>query len=749
MGHLIIAEKMSAAIRIASSLSDGKVTRVKYGTTSLLKFKRENIDYSVLSLRGHIIEIDFPNSYSNWRIDKLKEMADVKPVEQVKFKGLDSALAKMNQESELVIIATDFDREGEAIGVETLRLMGRDNDVKRARFSALTRSELLESFNHLVEVDYNLAESAEARQIIDLIWGATLTRFFSIETKRLGRDFVSVGRVQSPTLSLLATRELEIRNFLPENYYELGIFIKNAKFLFSGNPIKEKNEADSLLIRLKRLKKALIMEISENERRIYRPAPFSTTEFLKEANKMGISVERAMAIAEALYQHGKISYPRTDNTVYPRTINLKAVLTQLEDSYLRKEIEALKSESRLIPSRGRVETTDHPPIYPTSPMKKNELKGDYFKIYDLIARRFLATLAENAEVVDKEYTALADDLLFSYTASKVKITGWMSYYPFVYYQEREDPSLGKGEEYELSNPFLDEKTTLPPPRYSQGSLIEKMEKEKLGTKSTRHDIIQKLYDRGFIEGNPIRVKALGMAMAETLLLNSVSIAKPEMTAKLEEEMDAIANGTKSKEEVVEDSRVMLKGLLDDLIGKSGGIREKFNQTFNEERVIGKCPKCGSNLVIETGRNYRYIKCEGPAKDFFYFLPKSGKIELTEGKCPECGLFLIKVIRKGQKPELRCVDPKCKYNSAKEVFGKCPSDGGTLVLRRSGKGMKFIGCSNYPTCKVTLSLPQKAEVFPTGKTCDVDGFPIAKFKFGSREVELCLNPKCPSRRGTGD
>lgn len=744
MGSLIIAEKANVALRISTALSEGKVDRVKMGAANVFRFQRKGNEFTVLPLRGHIIELDFPKEYSNWRLDNLKELTYVRPVETVKYKGLDNVLKRLNEDNSEVIVATDYDREGELIGVETLRLMEREGDIKRARFSALTKHDLLQSFDNLVEVDYNLAGSAEARGIIDLMWGATLTRFFSVTTKRLGNEFLSVGRVQSPTLTILVERERAIRDFIPEKYYELSITVNEVKFNYIGNPIGTSEDAEGLLNDLRKGDSANVKERDEKERKIYRPVPFSTTEFLRDANRMGISVERAMAIAETLYQHGKISYPRTDNTVYPRTLSVKSVLADLSDSYLGAEVKNLSRTSRLIPSRGRVETTDHPPIYPTAALKKNELKGDYFKVYDLVARRFLATVAENADILDTEYRIESQGISFVYTASKAINRGWMDYYPIVYYQEKKDPELAVDTNVKFSDPKVEEKETKPPPRYSQGSMLEKMEKELLGTKSTRHEIIQKLYDRKFIEGNPIRVRPLGMAMGESLLLNSVSVAKPDMTARLEKEMDQIANGSKKKEEVVDDSRVLLSGLLEDLIGKSSKISDKFYETLNSERVVGECPKCGSSLIIDYSHNSRYLKCTGPSNDFFQFLPKTGKIEITDEKCPTCGLFLIKVIRKGERPETRCVDNRCSYNVSRELFGKCPSDGGNLVLRRSKKSARFIGCSNYPNCTVTLSIPQKAEVTPTEMVCEIDNFPIAIFRYGKEGIEQCLNPKCSSR-----
>ncbi|MGC8645125.1 MAG: DNA topoisomerase I [Thermoplasmata archaeon] len=747
MVNLIVAEKSNVALRIAYALAGEKVERVKAGPTTLFRFRRGDEEFSVLSLRGHVVELDFPVKFSDWKIENLKEMVYAIPEEKVKVKGIESVFSRLTKEARMIIVATDYDREGELIGVETLRVMSWNGVTKRARFSALTKQDLVNSFNNLVEVDYNLASSAETREIVDLLWGAVLTRFFSIVTKRLGNEFISVGRVQSPTLTMLVQREMEIREFVPQSYYEVSVLINNAKFSYEGNPIKSREEANQILERISRSEVAIVKDKLAKERKIYRPVPFSTTEFLREANKLGVSVERAMEIAESLYQHGMISYPRTDNTVYPRTLNIQNVLSELEGSYLRPEITRLREESRLIPSRGKVETTDHPPIYPTAGIKKTEMKGDYFKIYDLIARRFISTLAENAEILDTEYRVTIDGLDFVYTASKAMKPGWMQYYNLVYYQEKDDPALIVGEKTRFSNAATEEKRTSPPPRYTQGSLVEKMEKEMLGTKSTRHEIIQKLYDRGFIEGNPIRVKPLGMAMGESLLLNSIAVAKPDMTAQLEREMDLIANGEKKKEEVVEDSRKLLLSLLHQLLENSENIKRKFYDTLNKEKVVGKCPRCGSDLIIDSTRNARFIKCVGPAADFFQFVPKTGKIEITDQKCPVCGLFLIRVIRKGEPPELRCVDNKCAYNTDREILGKCPADGGNLVIRRNRKAQRFVGCSNYPRCTVTLPLPYRAQITPTGEYCSIDNFPIAIFSYGKREVKQCINPKCPSRSGS--
>jgi Topoisomerase IA len=719
---LIIAEKASSAIRIASSLSESGFKRTKVGSINILKYANGENEYYVLPLSGHIIELDFPDKFNDWNIETLKQMVYEEPVKKLKIKNFDAILNKLVSDVDLVIVATDYDREGELIGVETINLINKKIVVKRARFSALTKQELQQSFSNLHDVDYNLAAAAESREIIDLVWGAILTRFFSIETKRLGKNFISVGRVQSPTLAILADKELEIRNFQPEKYYELSLDVNGFKFSYKGNPLKTVDEVEEIVQNIKN-KEAVLERITTREKIIPRPIPFNTTEFLKEANYIGIGVERAMTIAEALYQNGKISYPRTDNTVYPRTLSMRTILENLKNSHLKNEIKKLETESRLIPSRGSVETSDHPPIYPVAPLEK--VGGDYFKIYDLILRRFLATIAENAKAEEKEFILKVGNYEFSYTSLVINDKGWMKYYPFHQPREKESPSFEKGDvinDYKIKK---EEKKTTPPPRYSQGSLVEKMESLNLGTKSTRHEIIKKLYDRDFIEGNPIYVKPLGMALVESLKLNKVEIVEPEMTARLEKDMDKVANGEKREEEVLNESRELLLRVVDELISRAGTIGKKFHETLQNEKIVGKCPKCGAPLIMESTKDKRYIKCIGEANDLFFFLPREGKITFTDERCPDCGLPLIKVYYKKRAPEVRCIDPKCKFNRDREELGKCPVDGGTLVLRTNKRGGRFVGCSNYPRCTFTASIPKMGRCFPLEKPAKLMVSPLLK------------------------
>src|SRR5919112_84972 len=278
-------------------------------------------------------------------------------------------------------------KEGKLIGVEALSLAFEANPklmdhVERARFSALTPGEVNRAFDNLVEVSRDLAEAGEARQDIDLIWGATLTRWVSRATKRYGPAFLSVGRVQSPTLVLIAERERERRAFVPVPYWELGGELKN------GEPFTVRHQTERFEVEARArsayeniAETARVEEVQQKSATRRPPAPFNTTSFLTAAANIGISPSRAARIAEDLYTDGYISYPRTDNTVYPRSLDLREVLdflTKVEGVGQHAKT-LLKQGGELSTTRGKKETTDHPPIYPTGHATKESMRDDQWR----------------------------------------------------------------------------------------------------------------------------------------------------------------------------------------------------------------------------------------------------------------------------------------------------------------------------------------------------------------------------------
>ena len=664
---LIICEKAMAALSIATILSDNRFKIQRINNIPIYFF--ENDESMVVGLRGHIISLDYPQRYAMWNRTKPRELIRVAPCKKENEKAIASNLKKLANDVDEVIVATDFDREGELIGVEAVNILREikpDIKVRRARFSSLTNEEVADAFENLSDVDYNLSKSAEARQIIDLAWGATLTRFISLASGQLGKEFLSVGRVQSPTLRLIVDREKEIKMFKPKPYWEIeGIFEKDKKH-FSAKHAEgrfwENEPAKKIFENVKSAKKAIVLDVTKTRKKEKPPAPFNTTAFLQAATSLGFSASDAMGIAENLYQGGLISYPRTDNTVYPKTLNLKNVLKKLSEMF--SEANEILSLKVLKPTKGKKLATDHPPIYPVS-TPKNSLSPEQHKIYELVVRRFFATLSPDAlsETLNIEFAVNNERFISS--GYRIIEQGWRKYYPYIKTKETLLPSLQKNETVNVIKIEMLKKETQPPKRYSQGSLIPFMEKLGLGTKSTRHEIIKKLYNRGYIQSKqPVPTKT-GFAVSEALESYAEPITKHDMTSTLEEEMNRIAEGKKSLDDVVKESQDMLENVMDVLEKNGEKIGEQIRTALREQNIVGVCPKCGENMIIiRSKRDKRFAGCISfPKCTNSYPLPQNGKIIPLNEKCEHCGAPTVKLITK-RGPMTFCINMECprKKNS---------------------------------------------------------------------------------------
>ncbi|MCW7079676.1 MAG: DNA topoisomerase I [Candidatus Methanospirare jalkutatii] len=650
--HCIITEKDTAARRIAAILSGGKAKLKKVGGINTYEFD----DKVVIGLRGHIFQFDFPEKYKNWsRIDPYELIyADLVTVPI--RKDVVKALEKIARRAERVTIATDYDREGELIGVEALSIVKRVNPavaVDRMRFSAITEKDIKESFASRTEIDFNLAAAAEAREIIDLIWGATLTRFFSLAAQRLGKDFLSVGRVQSPTLALLVDREREIATFVPQKYWEIHAHILSQRGKFEAkHPSKfsQRSEAEKALARIKSAS-AVIAEVREKERREKPPTPFDTTAFILSARRIGFSPKRAMDIAENLYLRGLISYHRTDNTVYPATIDLRGKVKMLTRiPALKPHAEEILRKKRLKPTEGKKKTTDHPPIHPvsvpSSPQAGGESGGsggsgaearlseEEWRIYELVARRFLATLSDDAVWKDTVVRISAGGEMLVARGKELKNAGFLAVYTYAKRAEQKIPPLREGETVRIEKVEIVEKETEPPKRISQASLVKKMEELGIGTKSTRHEIISKLYERKYLKGDPAKPTEKAIALIELLRKYAPVITKADMTRALEQEMEKISEGTRSKEEVVSASREMLVSVFKEMETHRTEIGEALKEAGRADENVGACPECSSRLIIRSSRRgKRFIRCEKyPECSFSLPLPAKGRILVTEEHC---------------------------------------------------------------------------------------------------------------------
>lgn len=669
---LVICEKNIAARRIAYILSGGKSKSTRLGKTPVYEFTKDGEIWKIVGLRGHIINLDFPESFNQWNKIPPSDLIDVEPCKKITEKGIAASLRTLVDKNPFLIVATDFDREGELIGVEVVDLLKEYNkninQIKRAKFSAITNYEIKTAFDKLVEVDYNLSSAGESRQVIDLIWGAVLTRFISLTSQRYGKEFLSIGRVQSPTLALLVDREKSIKNFEPKTYWKIIASLKKKETFeatHSEGQFWDEKQVQKIFNKVKNSKEATINKVDKKILKEYPPSPFSTTTFLESVTHLGVSATKAMSIAEELYMSGLISYPRTDNTVYPPSLNIKGILQKLSTSQFSKEALEVLNNGRDRPTRGKKQTTDHPPIHPVGAPAGRKLSFDQQKIYELICRRFLATLAKDAvsETVDVSLDISGED--FNSNGYRLIEPNWRAIYPYFKEKGKPLPELIEGEKIDITKIKLKEEQTKPPQRYTQGSLIGKMEELLLGTKSTRHEIINKLFYRKYITLSPLAPTPTAFAVIEALA--DYDVIKPIMTATLEKNMDLISEGKKTLEETVSESRKMLTSVMKTLETDKDKIRDSIKNAQREQNTIGKCPKCGKPMMVRTSKmNKRFVGCTGfPDCKNTYSLPQMGGIISIEKECEECSAPVIKVKSKGKRAWELCLNSECSAKKPKK------------------------------------------------------------------------------------
>jgi DNA topoisomerase I len=692
--RLIISEKANAAKKIAQFLAEGSVKDGKHRSVPHHTFTWKGEECVSVGLKGHVLNPEYPEEYSNWQKVEPSELIDAKILKAVSEKGVADAVKSLAKKADRVVIATDFDREGELIGVEALSLAFEANPklmdhVERARFSALTKGEVTRAFENLVEVSRELADAGAARQDIDLIWGATLTRWVSRATKRYGNAFLSVGRVQSPTLVLIAERERERRAFVPEPYWELEATLRNGggPFVVHHAHGRFKREAAAREAIANLTQTATVTEVKQKSATRPPPTPFNTTGFLTEAARLGIRPSRAARIAEDLYTDGYISYPRTDNTVYPRSLDLREILVYLKRvEGAGKYAEELLGAGNLSPTRGKRETTDHPPIYPTGRASRKALREDQWKIYQLVVRRFLATLSDPARTLRTTLRFVSGGEPLVTSGTVVTEEGWLGVYPYARRADEELPALSEGQVVEVVETEVLSKETQPPARYGQGRLIKLMEDLGLGTKATRPNIIQNLYDRGYVHDDPIVPTETGLAVAQALKHFASEIATHEMTAELEKSMDAISEGKISKDSVVDESRDVLRRVYEHLTRSEEEFADIVWNGIRGDEILGPCPNCGRDLVIRRNRKSgkRFAGCEGyPECRTTFPLPQRGDIIPLGTQCDACGSPEIKVIGK-RRPWVTCINMDCpkKGEQRKEEGGERPSREGAQELEKS-------------------------------------------------------------------
>ncbi|WP_418281266.1 DNA topoisomerase [Halorubrum sp. DTA98] len=733
--ELIITEKDNAARRIADILSGESATSERMNDVNVYKWGGKRC----IGLSGHVVGVDFPAEYNDWRDVEPVELIDAPVTKQPTQEGIVAALRRLARNASRIVIATDYDREGELIGKEAYELVREVNEdapIGRVRFSSITENEVREAFAEPDELDFDLAAAGEARQVIDLTWGAALTRFLSLSARQLGEDFISVGRVQGPTLKLIVDREREIQAFDPEDYWELsGELCKaggdpfEASYFYlndAGNEAErvwDGSVAETLTEALGAAAGATVDDVTRRTQTDEPPTPFNTTAFIRAAGSLGYSAQRAMSLAEDLYTAGYATYPRTDNTVYPDDLDPRELIEALGTAGTFSEDAAVLLErDEIEPTEGDEETTDHPPIHPTGELPSaSDLSDDEWKVYELIVRHFFATCAEpatwerlkvvalaNGEATEIAATAdpiaalrdpdategtpeLAADggLRLKANGKRLLEAGYHDVYPYRSSDERIVPDVEVGETLALGDRRTDAKETQPPRRYGQSRLIEEMESRGVGTKATRHRTLEKLYDRGYIESDPPRPTRLAEAVVEAAEEFADHVVSEEMTSQLERDMQAIAAGEKAYDEVTAESRELLERVFEDLTESREEIGDHLQKSLKADKTLGPCPECGSDLLVRKSRYGSYfVGCDGyPDCEYTLPLPSTGKPLILDETCETHDLHHVKMLA-GRKTFVHGC-PGCKADEADEaddeVIGACPECGTGAASPHGGDG----------------------------------------------------------------
>ncbi len=804
---LVVTEKNIAAKKLAEILAVGKPKTDKVYNTPVYSFRRDGEDWISIGLKGHILGVDFPLQLvhnggwsavwaegdpspvtlpeslptppwpkkkpftvdgvdlKTWKLASLPFLVwapvGKTPAERELIRSLKSLAKKADE----VFIATDYDREGELIGSDArglVRGVNKKVPIKRARFSAITKEEIERAFSEVTEVDDCLAQAGESRQDIDLVWGAVLTRYLTMAKFAGYGNVRSAGRVQTPTLALIVDREREREAFVPETYWQVKARFDSAGTEFSAmhsaDRFKVEAEAQKAMAAVEGATTGRVTAMERKERKAQPPTPFNTTELQAAAAREGLSPARTMRIAETLYMNGLISYPRVDNTVYPPSLDLKGILGELAGvAAYRPYAQRLLGQATLHATRGKKETTDHPPIHPTGAGDPDKLKPEEFKLYNLVARRFMATLSGPATIQGTKVTVDVNGESFIARGDVLLAPGFREIYPYGLKKDEELPKLAEGDGVDFLGAELAEKQTEPPSRYSQGTLIQEMEKRGLGTKATRHSIIERLIEVQYAEeiekGKAIAPTNRGRAVIDVLTQYAPRITTPEMTAELEAEMDAIANGRSQRVEVVDHSRQLLGKIIEDLIPQTEQVGEMLKAAAADDARVGSCLKCGNDLLVKQSVKTRsqFVGCAGwPDCDVTYPLPQ-GKIDTAPEPCPECGTPQVTIIQFRQKPLVRCLDPQCKTNFEPTMdIGPCPTcakdgrEGGRLIAQRSKNLKRFARCTNYEECKTSYPLPQRGELHATEEICEPCGAPMIVVTTQKGPWKICIDPDCPSK-----
>jgi DNA topoisomerase-1 len=623
-----------------------------------------------------------------------------------------------------VLLATDPDREGEAIAWHLVAALGLDGDqaISRIEFHEVTRGAVLDALQHPRGIDMHRVDAQQARRVLDRLIGYPVSTFLGRKIRR----GLSAGRVQSVAVRMVVDREREIIEFIPVEYWTLQAELarRQSKATFTANLVEREGEKIDLKTGVEAQTAQADLDgagwrvagVREREQQRHPDAPFTTSTLQQEASrKLGYSARRTMVVAQQLYEGldigggeavGLITYMRTDSVNVAQSALEEAreyIRTKLEDGMLPAEVRTYKTRSKLAQEA-------HEAIRPTSVFSEPDsirahLTQDQFRLYDLIWKRFLASQMASAifDVTTVDVDAQAQQkprYRFRVSGSRLKFAGFLSLYragqdddaPTVDEDRQPLPELSAGDLLDLVRLHPDQHFTQPPPRYTEATLVKALEERGVGRPSTYAPILGTIQDRGYVERDGRRLKPteLGMLVNDVLVQQFGDIVDPDFTAILEDKLDEVAQGARQWVPVVQE---FYEPLNRDLERANTEVERIKPAEVPTDEVCSQ----GHPMVIKEGRFGRFLACsQYPEHKETKPLPEELPSDAPEEKCSH-GVPMQ--LRTGRFGPFYTSTHECGETKpfARRVGVQCPVDGGEILEKRSKKGRTFYGCANWPNC----------------------------------------------------
>jgi len=676
---LIITEKPQAAGKIAAALSDGKDDKITKNKVSYYEFERNGERVVVGCAVGHLFSVSQVVKGSGYPIFDIAWYPNSEVNKNDFTKAYYNVLKNLVKGAGEIIVATDFDVEGEVIGYNIIRYIAGQKDAKRMKFSSLTAEDLQDAYdNRLPNIEWGQAIAGETRHFLDWLYGINLSRALMGAVKAAGKfKVMSIGRVQGPALNLIVEKELDIKAFKSSPYWQVFLDVEDSK----KNKLVVKHNKDIVnkkdLGKFEKLDGETASAATKKNRQIITPpVPFDLTTLQTEAYKFhGITPTNTLASAQKLYLNGLISYPRTSSQKINDVKGALDVLKKLKKRYGDLVDHAVNSK----PVEGKKSDPAHPAIIPTGNNAK--LEGYDLKIYELIAKRFISCFCDSAELENKRVEVLIDKLKFFAKGMEVLKSGWMEVYPVKMEEKEIEDMDGK---VKINKVKIEEKETKPPKRYSPASILSELEKRNLGTKATRANILETLYNRNYIKDKSIKATGLGINLIKSLKKNSPVIIDQELTREIEKDMDVIRSSKKDlqekKRKIIAKAEKALTKISEDFKKKELKIGKdlvKANEAmFEEERENNKlglqCPSCKKGeLTVKFTPRFRsyFVACTAyPDCRQTFSLPKGLIKNEVKKKCEDCDWPLVLRILAGKRPWQLCFNPNCPSKRPMDIDG---------------------------------------------------------------------------------